>query len=300
MNACTSTLAPLEVLWLDVPAGRVESDPDRHHLLDLHASEPVRASIRLDGREIRGTRLLHGDINILPAGSTGRWHLDARSNALLLRLAPTILEEAVDAVSLKSTTQLRPAIRVRDPHIEHIGWLLKDERLADYPRGGLWLESAAYAIAMRLVRRSDDSLRLPQLPARAMPKWRLRRVCDYIEANLDQDLSLRELAAAAGFSVPHFKVLFRHSIGLPVHRYVVERRVERARQLILRGERPMTDIALDVGFSHQSHMTRCVQRVLGIGPREIVALYGSAPKRAPARRPERVPTPPGSPGSDSR
>jgi AraC family transcriptional regulator len=279
------------VHWLDVPAGRIESDPDPYHLLDLHASEPVRASIRLDGREILRTQLSHGDINILPAGSTGRWHLEAGSNAVLLRLAPTILEEAVDAVSLKSASaQLRPAIRARDPHIEHIGWLLNDERLAGYPRGGLWLESAAYAIAMRLVRRSDDSLRLPHLPARAMPKWRLRRVCEYIEANLDQDLSLKEVAATAGFSVPHFKVLFRHSIGLPVHRYVVERRVERARQLILRGERPMTDIALDVGFSHQSHMTRCVQRVLGIGPREILSLYGSAPKRAPARRPEPRPT----------
>jgi AraC family transcriptional regulator len=291
MKAHTRTLAPLEVLWLDVPAGRVESEPDHYHLLDLHASEPVRASIRLDGREIRETRLHHGDINILPAGSTGRWHLDARSSALLVRLAPTILEEAADAVSSKSNrAQLRPAIRMRDPHIEHVGWLLKDERLAGYPRGGLWLESAAYALAMRLVRRPDDSLKLPQLLARAMPKWRLRRVCEHIDANLDQDLSLRELAAAAGFSVPHFKVLFRHSIGLPVHRYVVERRVERARQLILHGERPMTDIALDVGFSHQSHMTRCVQRVLGLGPREIVALYGSAPKRVPARPTERVST----------
>lgn len=102
------------------------------------------------------------------------------------------------------------------------------------------------------------------------PGW---RVCEYIEANLTQDLSLHELAAVAEFSVPHFKVLFRQSTGIPAHRYVVERRVERARQLILGGAHSMTDIALDAGFAHQSHMTRCVQRVLGLGPAQVAELY---------------------------
>jgi AraC family transcriptional regulator len=275
MNTSTRPLAPLDLLSIDVPAGRIEPAPDCYHVLDLHASQPVHASIRLDGRESQGAQR-YGDINIVPAGCTGRWLFEAGANALLLRLAPRLFEEAADAMySGPARLELRPAICVRDPHIEQIGWMLKDERLAGHPRGSLWLESAAYAIALRLVRRSHNSSRLPRLPERAMPKWRLRRVCDYVEANLDQDLSLRELAAVAGFSVPHFKVLFRHSIGLPVHRYVIERRVERARQLILRGERPMSNIALDVGFSHQSHMTRCVQRVLGIGPAQIVELYRS-------------------------
>ena len=275
MNTSTRQSALLDLLCIDVPAGRIEPAPDCYHVLDLHAGRPVHASIRLDGHESQGTQR-HGDINIVPAGCTGRWLFEAGANALLLRLAPRLFEEAADAMSSRSAgLELRSAICVRDPHIEHIGWMLKDEMLAGYPRGNLWLESTAYAIALRLVRLSNNPLRLPRLPERAMPKWRLRRVCDYVEVNLDQDLSLRELAAVAGFSVPHFKVLFRHSIGLPVHRYVIERRVERARQLILRGEHPMSHIALDVGFSHQSHMTRCVQRVLGISPAQIAELYRS-------------------------
>ena len=272
MDASARPLAPLDVVWIDVPAGRIEPSPDPYHLLDLHASEPVRASIRLDGRESRGTQL-YGDINIVPAGSTGRWLLEARASALLLRLAPTLFDEAADAMNLKPVgLALRPAVSVRDPHIEHIGWMIKNERLTGYPSGSLWLESAAYAIALRLVRRSHDSLRVPPSSQQAMPKWRLYKVRDYIEANLDRDLTLRELAAVAGFSVPHFKVLFRNAIGLSVHRYVVERRVEYARRLILRGRHPMANIALDAGFAHQSHMIRCMQRVLGIRPAQIVAL----------------------------
>jgi AraC family transcriptional regulator len=58
-------------------------------------------------------------------------------------------------------------------------------------------------------------------------------------------------------------------MGLPVHRYVVERRVERARQLLLRGDRSMGDIAIEAGFTHQSHMARCLRRVLGIGSADV-------------------------------
>ena len=99
-------------------------------------------------------------------------------------------------------------------------------------------------------------------------------MCDYIEANLDRDLSLAELANIAGFSASHFKPLFRHAMGLPVHRYVVECRVERARQLLLRGDRSMGDIAIEAGFTHQSHMARCLRRVLGIGSAEVAMLGG--------------------------
>lgn len=286
MDIACRPSACIEVLSIDVPAGHIEPNPDCYHVLDLHAGEPVGASIRLDGHASRGPQH-YGDINILPAGSTGRWHFEGQANALLLRLAPAVFIEAAEAMNVRLAA-LHPAVSVRDSHIENIAWMLKDETLAGYPRVTLWLETAAHSIALRLLRRSFDSSRPPPLSARSLPKWRLRRVCDYIETNLDQDLSLTELAATAGFSVPHFKVLFRGSMGLPVHRYVVERRVERARQLIVNGECSMTNIAHEVGFSHLSHMIRSVHRVLGISPAEIVALYRSSPKRAMARWPRRV------------
>jgi AraC family transcriptional regulator len=100
----------------------------------------------------------------------------------------------------------------------------------------------------------------------------LRNVLDYIEAHLDEDLTLAELATVAGFSVSHFKSLFRHAVGQPVHRYVLERRVERARVLVLQGGRSMAEIALAAGFAHQSHMARCMRRALGMSPSQLAAL----------------------------
>jgi AraC family transcriptional regulator len=103
------------------------------------------------------------------------------------------------------------------------------------------------------------------------PAWwkRRRRVTDYVEAHLDDDLSLRQLAEVAGFGLSHFKALFRRSAGLPLHQYVIRRRVERARQLLARGDRPISLVALEAGFTHQSHMARHLRRLLGVAPSEL-------------------------------
>lgn len=97
----------------------------------------------------------------------------------------------------------------------------------------------------------------------------LRRVKAYVEEHLDRVLSLA-LAGVAGVSASHLKTLFKRATGLPVHEYVVQRRVERAKALLLRGELPASQVALDAGFSHQSHMARCMRRVLGVTPTSLV------------------------------
>jgi AraC family transcriptional regulator len=191
-----------------------------------------------------------------------------------------LVTEAAQTLQMKPAhAQIAPAMRVRDPHLEYIGWLLRAEREAGYPYGRLFVDSVATAIAARLLRRTGYTPATLRASQRQLPKWRLRAVCDYINANLDRDLSLAQLADIAGFSASHFKPLFRQAMGLPVHRYVVECRVERARQLLLRGNHPMGDIALETGFTHQSHMVRCLRRVLGISPAEVIRLGG---QRTPA------------------
>ena len=93
---------------------------------------------------------------------------------------------------------------------------------------------------------------------------------DYIEAHLDQRLTLGDLAALVDLSAPHFKALFRETLGMPVHQYVVRRRVERARALLVAGKLSLSQVALEAGFAHQSHMAHWMTRLLGVTPREVV------------------------------
>jgi AraC family transcriptional regulator len=74
----------------------------------------------------------------------------------------------------------------------------------------------------------------------------------------------------AGVSVPHLTTLFRRTMGRSVHRYVVERRVQRARSLLLAGERSIAQVALQTGFAHQSHLARWMRRLLGVTPAELL------------------------------
>jgi AraC family transcriptional regulator len=138
-----------------------------------------------------------------------------------------------------------------------------------YPGGRLFADSLATALATRLLGLQTRRGTVAAKPGRALPGWRLRNVIEYVEAHLDEDLTLAQLATVAGFSPSHFKLLFKQAVGVPVHRFVLERRVERARIRLLEGGSSMTEIALEAGFAHPSHMARCLRRVLGLSPSQV-------------------------------
>jgi AraC family transcriptional regulator len=101
----------------------------------------------------------------------------------------------------------------------------------------------------------------------SMAPFRLRRAKEYLEANLCSDLRLQELARAAGLSPFYFCRQFKRSTGLSPIRYALERRIEKAKQLIAGSDRPLVDISLELGFSSQSHFTAIFRKHTGTTPR---------------------------------
>jgi len=97
----------------------------------------------------------------------------------------------------------------------------------------------------------------------------LRRIREHIDRELAGSIQLHDLAALAGLSDCHFARAFKQSVGVPPHRYVINRRVEKAIELIRTTDRPLSRIALDVGFCDQSHLGRQIARATGHSPREL-------------------------------
>jgi AraC family transcriptional regulator len=100
-----------------------------------------------------------------------------------------------------------------------------------------------------------------------LARWRLRRVTEYVEANLAESVSLADLAAAAGLTRMHFAAQFRAATGLPPHEYLLRRRIERAQEMLAEDREALVDIALSVGFQTQSHFTSVFKRFVGQPPR---------------------------------
>ena len=92
------------------------------------------------------------------------------------------------------------------------------------------------------------------------------RICEFIESNIGEKISLDALSAMAGLSPHHFARAFQHSVGMPPHRYLLRRRLEHVEQMLRDTQLPLSHIALAVGFSDQSHLNRHFRRLTGMSP----------------------------------
>jgi AraC family transcriptional regulator len=214
---------------------------------------------------------VHGDIDIIPgrhSGHVGDKRTRHRAGVKPVSRAPGRV--AVDLDLDPCRLEIRNRFLVRDAQLENIGWALKAEMESGYPSGHLFVEGLALSVATRLVRsHSSRSLPEPGKQNGRLSDSRLRQVVSYIEANLSQDISLGDIAAVAGVSVSHFKSLFRESVGLPAHQYLIRRRVERAKSLLYEGKLSVSQIALETGFAHQSHLAHHMRRLLGVSPKKL-------------------------------
>lgn len=256
------------ILQSDAP-GLVEAPSRTRSVVAIHVGRPVRLECRHGSEKYSGLAI-HGDIDIIPSGMPARWEMKETDTALLLSISTKFLQRLAKESGLDPReVQLRDRFQIRDRQIEHIGWALMAEMEQGYPNGNLFLQSLATALGARLLR-SHSSLSGKRASANGgLPARRLRQVISYIEDNLGEDLSLEAIARVADVSVSHLKVLFRKSLGIPVHQYVIRRRVERAALALRQGKASISQVALETGFTHQSHLAAHMRRILGVSPREM-------------------------------
>jgi AraC-like DNA-binding protein len=104
---------------------------------------------------------------------------------------------------------------------------------------------------------------------RGLPAGKTRRVREFVEAHLSENINLASLATVAGLSVHHFAREFKHSVGITPHQYLIQRRLERAKQMLAQTNLSLSEIAYAAGFSDQSHFCHRFRRMVGTTPREF-------------------------------
>lgn len=171
----------------------------------------------------------------------------------------------------------------RDDIVKALALQIWAESVESCPVSNLMIDGLAQSLVARLLRGARDgfarrpsvaselgeSLGTPSthaVEAASLRDPRLARAIDYVEANLGESLTVREIAAAAGLSAGHFARSFKATTGVTVWAHVRRHRVERAKKLLLSTRLPIAEIAFDCGFAHQGHLTHCFKRQFGVTP----------------------------------
>lgn len=217
-------------------------------------------------REKPGSKGAPDKLCILPAGHESSWVINGEICLAHLYVSPerfaasavTLLDREPRELQLRESTFLDdPQLAGQFRQLVQLDWTEPGERLLG--------SSLAHEMINHVLLTQVGLRQGLKVKGGLAPHLR-RRLAEYIEQHLDQPLSLGELAQLAALSEYHFVRMFRTSFGQPPHRYVLQRRLLRARQLLQHSRLPLGEIALACGFASASHFSNRFRAAFGAAP----------------------------------
>lgn len=249
-----------------MPPGETTEVVSMQHTLAIftHTSKSQLAERSIDGKFHR-EHVANGNMVLVPAhvGCQSRWF--EWGGVIFFSFDSSKLNQAIE----HSHIELIPQFALDDPLVHQIGLSLKQVLERDGFASRLYGESLTNALMVHLAEHYSNRRILIHEYTNGLSRSRLRCVVDYIESHLDQDLGLNELAAIAKMSPHYFSQLFKQATGTTPHQFVIRSRVERAKELLIKGEMSIAEVAKQVGFVDQSHLHRHCKKLLGATPRMI-------------------------------
>jgi AraC family transcriptional regulator len=245
-----------------------------HHMIIIGRQQGLYQENRIDGKFHRRDSAVTGDVLIVPAGVTNAtvWKEDAEFS--LLTLCPKFVGEVAHESIDPDRIELIPQFTAFDQLIHQLGLSLKADLEAGCPTGKIFGESAATMLAARLLQ--QHSVRTPKLASdeNGLSSYTLRQVLDYIRSNLSQDLSIADLAQVAGMSPYYLMRMFKKSMHVTPRQYIIQTRIDRAKELLRSRELSIADIALECGFTNQSHFTNVFRHITDTTPKTYQRDFG--------------------------
>ena len=237
----------------------------QHHYTVAVALRPMRLTLRTAGSVLFEGTMPSGTVHVSAPGK----HLDAMflspCDFMHLHVEASYFQERQSLIAIpQAPGRDRPCLACRSEHA-----FLRDELTAQLCRSlteeagedPCYAGSIGQAVLLRVLTR-----RRPVSRVSPLTRWRLRRVQNYVASNLSEPITLASLAGAAGLSKMHFAAQFRAATGCGPHDYVLQHRIEHAKNLLVNTNMPLVQVALSVGFQTQSHFSTVFKRFAGEAP----------------------------------
>jgi AraC family transcriptional regulator len=234
----------------------------------FHPHKPLYFDWQLaDGKKILNHSIGGWMFNIHPADASIGISCQEKYDVFIVALEPKFLQQRLEEIIDVDRLEIIQKIGINDSIVQHFGELFLAELDSSRLSSSLYAESLGTALAVHIFRHYSTLQR--QIPeySDGLPKHKLDRVLEYINANLHQDVKLEDIAKVAGMSQYYFCRLFSKSMNIPPYQYLTQQRIERAKQLLKFSEITISDIAYSCGFNSQSHLTQQFRKLTGVTPK---------------------------------
>jgi AraC family transcriptional regulator len=242
------------------------------HWLSLHLGNPTHIIQKRDDR-LHESILQEGDNLFIPAGQPSYWCQDKSGitcTPLFICLKPELIQQVAEASDMDSRRfEFIHCFGQQDLQLHQIGMLILAELRSHGMMGKLYVESLTQILVIHLLRHYSTLTRPIASQDSRFTRIQLQQAIDYIHTYLNRDLSLAELASVVNISPTYFASLFKQEMGISPHQYVIRQRVEQAKLMLSKTDLAIADIALQVGFSSQSHLTQQFKRLTGMTPKQV-------------------------------
>lgn len=213
-------------------------------------------------------------VTIWPKGyMVRRYSCAGASELLVVSFDPSTLQRLMRRFGGLFPGSLAPQMAIRDETIISLLLSMEGEIKSACPGGTAFGELLSVALAAYVSRRySVEAGRETRRPL-GTENGELRKVLEYIEAHIASDLTLEVLAEVARLSPHHLCHLFKDSLGISIHQYVLKERIRVAKQILVEEDTTLADTAMATGFANQSHFTVVFRRYTGTTPRKYRQTY---------------------------
>ncbi|MDJ0592583.1 MAG: AraC family transcriptional regulator [Pleurocapsa sp. MO_226.B13] len=252
------------------PPHQISQNYSKQHRLIVHDRSPSSLVIEeMIEHRLHNSQLGNTNITFVPNDvlNSACWNKEYRF--ITLSFEPSVLARHIFDFVNFADLEFIPCFSKSDPLIHSIGLALKSELESSGFGSRLYIDSLIAALMNHLMRHYSNRQQRSQVDSNPLSKRKLQQIIDYIHQHLDRDLALAELAALVQISPSYFSILFKQATGITPHQYVIQCRIERAKELLRQSDLAIADIALRLGFSHQSHLGRHFKRLVGVTPKQF-------------------------------
>jgi AraC family transcriptional regulator len=244
----------------------IAQPPLDHHYVTLHLGGGKRIGRRGEGANL-SRDVEEGSYSVTPAGSAFDWCTEGPVDFAHVYLPPGAVRDIASAeFDGAASSPLQDVLGARDPLLQALLGALTDGVSGDKRLGALYLEGLLHTFVCRLLQVHAAGRSAGPAGAHILAPFRVRRVTDFVEAGLAEDLSLADLASVAGISVFHFTRGFHRATGFAPYAYLIHRRLERAKTLLQAGELPLDEVAAACGFRTTAQFASMFRRRTGLAP----------------------------------